>query len=126
MLSRAAKAVRLRTRARRRTLMRGILGAVYDATTRHSGACHEPSASLLRRKVVKLAIEEVRRPHFGERARDGFDAPGVAFFPLAQHLGYNLPLQVLLGAAQGAWNDRKRLLSGVHRQVFLGDVGKRA
>src|SRR5579859_536963 len=89
-------------------------------------SAREPWASSLQGgKIVKRAIEEVRGPHLGERARDGFDAPGVAFFPLAQHLGYNLALQILLGAAEGARNDRKGLLFGIYSQVFLGDVGKR-
>src|SRR2546423_8326454 len=60
----AAKAIRLNNPARRRALMQSILGVVYDATTRQSTLRHEPYASLQRRKVVKLAIEEVRRPDF--------------------------------------------------------------
>src|SRR3954470_1163576 len=54
MLKRAAKAVRLRTRRKRRTFMQTILGGVYDAKTRHPGTRHEPSASLPLRSPVKL------------------------------------------------------------------------
>src|SRR5882724_1561904 len=90
-------------------------------------SAREPWASSFQGgKIEKFAIEQVRGPHFSERARDGFDAPGVAFSPLAQHLGYHLPLQILLRATQGARNDRKRLLLGVHRQIRFCHIGERA
>src|SRR5437763_5291791 len=124
-LARAAKAVSLRYWTTRRTLMQGILASVCDVTTRQCRPRHEPSASLQRRKVVKLPIEEVRGPHLGQRPHDRFDASGVTFFPVAQHLGHELALQVLLRAAKGARDDWKRLLGRIGGEIFFSDVGKR-
>src|SRR4051812_12594812 len=67
----------------------------------------------------------MRRPHLGERTSNGFDATGVALFPLTQHFGYKFSLQILLRAAQIAGNDREALLLGICGEVFLGDIGKR-
>src|SRR2546425_8913551 len=94
--------------------MQRILASVCDVTMRQCRPRHEPSASLQRRKVVKLAIEEMRGAHLGERAHDRFDASGVTFFPFPQHLGHELALQVLLRAAEVARDDRKRLRSEEH------------
>src|SRR5437868_13898251 len=104
--------------------MSGILVTLCDATTRHTLPCYEPRALRKYRKVVKLAVEKVRRPHLGQGAHDGLDAARVMFFPVGEHLAEGAALQVLLRAAEVAGNDREALLGRVGDEVRLGDVGE--
>src|SRR5437762_6198631 len=106
--------------------MGGILVTLCDATTRQTRGCHEPRALRKLRKVVKLAIEKVRRPYLGQGAQDGLDASRMAFFPFGEHLADDAALQVLLRAAEVAGDDRKGLLRRVGGEIRLGDVGERA
>src|SRR6185436_13356060 len=105
--------------------MRGILVTVCDATTRQPTPRHEPRALRKIRKVVKLLVEEVRRPNLGQRAQDRFDPSGMALLPVGQHLADEPALQVLLRAAQIAGNDRELPFSRVSNEVGLRDVGER-
>ena len=89
--------------------MRGILVTLYDANSRHRPVEHEPRALRKLREVVKLTVEEVRGPHFGERPQDGLDPPGMTFFPVGEHLADDPPLEVLLRAAEVARDDGEAL-----------------
>src|SRR5438034_268707 len=77
-------------------------------------------------EIEQLAVEQVRRAHVGERAHDRLDAPGMALFPLGEHLAHHLPLQVFLRAAQLARDDRESLQLGVGDQIVLAHVRERA
>ena len=60
-----------------------------------------------------------------QRGEHGLGAPGVLFFPVAQHLANQLALQVFLAAAQAARDDGELAVRGPARQVFFGHVGQR-
>src|ERR1051326_8744802 len=101
--------------------MRGILWTLCDGTTRRTQAHHEPSASRELRKVVNLAVEQVRRPHLAERAQHRLDAPGVTFFPLGEHLADRAALQVVLRPAEIARDYREPLLLGIGGEIGFRD-----
>src|SRR5690242_17264651 len=59
------------------------------------------------REIEERTVQQVRRRDMGERAEDGVAAPGMLPVPFAQHRLHLLPLELLLGAAEVAGNDRE-------------------
>src|SRR5206468_11036890 len=86
---------------------------------RSSGRAH-------RGEIEELAVHEMGRHEIGKGAEHRVHPPGVALFPLAQHLLHLLPLQRGLRAAQVAGDDREFPRFGIGLEVGLRHVSEGA